>query len=111
MTDSADPIDAAEDADASAANDADCSGARKSRKRPARDPVERYLKALRVGRSPGFLSILGLLFVTLKLTGQIDWSWLWVLTPFLIKGSFMLLFVVGIVFALKKTGWKPSGDT
>ena len=26
--------------------------------------------------------ILGLIFITLKLTGHITWSWLWVLSPF-----------------------------
>ncbi len=33
---------------------------------------------------PGFLSLLTLLFIGLKLTGHIDWSWLWVLSPMLI---------------------------
>ena len=28
------------------------------------------------------ITILGLLFLTLKLTGHIDWSWWWVLAPF-----------------------------
>lgn len=28
------------------------------------------------------LAILGLIFVTLKLTGYIAWSWWWVLAPF-----------------------------
>lgn len=31
----------------------------------------------------GICSVLGLIFVTLKLTGVIAWSWLWVLLPFL----------------------------
>lgn len=30
----------------------------------------------------GICSVLGLIFVTLKLTGVIAWSWLWVLSPF-----------------------------
>ncbi|MDE2652421.1 MAG: hypothetical protein OXI71_01275 [Gemmatimonadota bacterium] len=127
MTDSAEPIDAAEDADTDATTDtpddapeadatdgadADCTtDSGDSRKRTVPDPIERYLKALKVGRSPGFLSILGLLFVTLKLTGHIDWSWLWVLLPFLIKGTFMLLVLAGLVFAIKKKFWKPSGKT
>ena len=29
----------------------------------------------------GFLGILSLIFITLKLCGQIDWSWLWVFSP------------------------------
>ena len=28
------------------------------------------------------LGILGLIFITLKLTGHITWSWWWVLAPF-----------------------------
>lgn len=38
------------------------------------------------------LGILGLIFITLKLTGHITWSWLWVLSPFWIP------FVVVVVF-------------
>ena len=30
----------------------------------------------------GFMSLLGLLFIGLKLTGYITWSWWWVLAPF-----------------------------
>lgn len=30
---------------------------------------------------PGFLGLLTLLFVALKLTGHIGWSWWWVLSP------------------------------
>lgn len=30
----------------------------------------------------GICSVLGLIFVTLKLTDVIAWSWLWVLLPF-----------------------------
>ena len=29
-----------------------------------------------------FLPLLGIVFVTLKLTGYIDWSWWWVTAPF-----------------------------
>lgn len=29
----------------------------------------------------GFLGMLAILFIGLKLTGHIDWSWLWVLSP------------------------------
>jgi hypothetical protein len=43
------------------------------------------------------LGILGLIFITLKLTGVIGWSWWWVLSPFWIP----VLVVAGIlVFAL-----------
>lgn len=29
----------------------------------------------------GFVGLLTLLFITLKLTGYVTWSWLWVLSP------------------------------
>lgn len=29
----------------------------------------------------GFLGLLAIVFITLKLTGVIAWSWLWVLSP------------------------------
>jgi hypothetical protein len=41
--------------------------------------------------------ILGLIFITLKLTGHITWSWLWVLSPFWIPIAVALLTVL-IVF-------------
>jgi len=30
----------------------------------------------------GLAEVLGVVFIVLKLTGTIDWSWLWVLSPF-----------------------------
>ena len=30
----------------------------------------------------GFGGLLAIVFITLKLTGHIDWSWWWVLSPF-----------------------------
>ena len=38
------------------------------------------------------LSLLGILFVGLKLTGFIEWSWLWVTVPF--WGVFAFIFVL-----------------
>lgn len=35
----------------------------------------------------GFLDILALIFIVLKLTGVIAWSWWWVLSPILIPGG------------------------
>lgn len=47
---------------------------------------------------PSFATILALLFIGLKLTGQIGWSWWWVLSPLWVPP----LFTFGIValFAL-----------
>jgi hypothetical protein len=44
----------------------------------------------------GVLSILGIAFVILKLTGVIAWSWLWVTAPF--WGGFVLLFLFLVLF-------------
>ena len=48
------------------------------------------------------LGILGLIFITLKLTGYITWSWLWVLSPFWIPFAilsviFLIVFIVGMI--------------
>lgn len=43
-------------------------------------------------------TILGLIFITLKLTGHITWSWWWVLAPFwipvIVAGVCMLIYMV-----------------
>lgn len=46
------------------------------------------------------LGILGLIFITLKLTGHIAWSWLWVLSPFWIPVSIVAVFIL-ITFVIK----------
>lgn len=46
----------------------------------------------------GIPGLLGLVFVTLKLTGVIAWSWLWVLAPFWIPvGIVAVLFLLSVV--------------
>lgn len=46
------------------------------------------------------LGLLGVLFVGLKLTGYIDWSWWWVTAPFWggLAVAGVILIVVGILF-------------
>ena len=44
---------------------------------------------------PGLLTVL---FVGLKLTGHIDWTWLWVLSPLWI--SFLLFLVVLLIYVV-----------
>jgi len=39
----------------------------------------------------GFLGVLTILFIGLKLTGNITWSWMWVLSPLWIP--FVVVFV------------------
>ena len=49
------------------------------------------------------LGILGLIFIILKLTGHIAWSWLWVLAPVWIPLSIVVvLFMIAGVSALLK---------
>jgi len=45
-------------------------------------------------------SLLGILFITLKLTGYIDWSWLWVLSPFWIPFALLIGFLVIFLVAI-----------
>lgn len=42
----------------------------------------------------GFMSWLQLLFIGLKLTGYIDWSWWWVLAPSWMTAAFALFLVL-----------------
>lgn len=41
--------------------------------------------------------VLGIFTIILKLTGAIDWSWLWVFAPFWI-GILISVFVAGVTF-------------
>ena len=43
----------------------------------------------------GFVGLLTILFIGLKLTGYIDWSWLWVLSPIWI----LTLIVIAVFIA------------
>ena len=46
----------------------------------------------------GFLGLLAVLFIGLKLTGVITWSWLWVLAPLWIPFAIVLvIFLVGAI--------------
>lgn len=46
----------------------------------------------------GFAGLLTIVFITLKLTGVIAWSWLWVLSPIWI--SFALALVIVVIAAI-----------
>lgn len=53
--------------------------------------------------SISFMSLLAILFIALKLTKVIDWSWIWVLSP-LWAGIviFFSIFIIGILIAVIK---------
>lgn len=44
----------------------------------------------------GFVGLLTIVFTTLKLTGFIDWSWWWVLSPIWITLSILLTVLAGV---------------
>jgi hypothetical protein len=44
----------------------------------------------------GFTGLLTILFIALKLTGIIHWSWFWVLLPILLSIGLGVLFIVGL---------------
>jgi predicted tellurium resistance membrane protein TerC len=55
---------------------------------------------VRSGPSIGFAGLLTILFIALKLTGVITWSWVWVLSPLWISfliGVTIFLIVLGII--------------
>lgn len=54
----------------------------------------------------GFCGLLTIVFITLKLTGFIDWSWLWVLAPIwiplgLVLGVMGVFVLIAIFFKLR----------
>jgi hypothetical protein len=48
-----------------------------------------------------FLDVLGLIFIVLKFTNNIHWSWLWVLSPVIINYLIDFIFFVYIEHYLK----------
>lgn len=48
----------------------------------------------------GFLGLMFLIFMTLKLTGYITWSWWWVTAP-LWGGFALILFIIGVFLIFK----------
>lgn len=61
-------------------------------------------KIVRVQGFPGFLTLLTLLFIGLKLTGHITWSWFWVLSPMIFGFTcvFVVLFLILAIAAFEK---------
>jgi hypothetical protein len=51
------------------------------------------------GRGIGFAGLLTVLFIGLKLTGAIAWSWWWVLSPLWIEYAIVLLIVAVVLLA------------
>jgi hypothetical protein len=55
----------------------------------------------------GFLGLLALLFIALKLTGHIDWSWWWVLAPVWVPFA---LFIAFIIICYAAVTWNDSAE-
>jgi len=50
----------------------------------------------------GFVGLLTILFVGLKLTGYIAWSWVWVLSPLWISLGIFILVITLMIIAKEK---------
>ncbi len=112
MTDATDPIDAAADTDAADDTDADDTDAQRELGKKTSDALHKFLKSISKGRGGAdFQSLLLLLFIGLKLTGHIDWSWVWVLSPFWIRALSKLTVIALLLTVMVKSGWEPSGET
>ena len=62
-------------------------------------------KTVYVSKGISSTSLLGCIFIVLKLTNYIDWSWWWVLAPFwlgwaIIIGLVITVFIIGILVAM-----------
>jgi len=55
---------------------------------------------------PGLFTLLTVLFIGLKLTGYIDWSWVWVLSPLWIS---LLIMIIVMIVALSLMRWFKNG--
>lgn len=48
----------------------------------------------------GFFGLLAIVFITLKLTGYIAWSWWWVLAPLWAPAAVIIaIFLIAVIFA------------
>jgi len=55
----------------------------------------------------GFIGLLTIAFITLKLLGKITWSWIWVLSPIWITTGIVVVIIVVLgvtTYMLKKKG-------
>lgn len=53
------------------------------------------------GHSMSIGTVLGIIFIVLKLVGLIEWSWVWVLAPFWIGAIVTILtLIIGVIASL-----------
>lgn len=53
-------------------------------------------------RNLGFLEVLGLIFIVLKLCKVINWPWIWVLAPIWISIIIVIALVIAFVIVKRK---------
>lgn len=54
----------------------------------------------------GFIGLLTIVFITLKLCGVISWSWVWVLAPIWITLAVAILIVIAVVIITAIIAWR-----
>lgn len=54
------------------------------------------------GKGIGFVGVLQIAFIILKLLGKIRWSWLWVLSPTWISFALIIIFAVIFYWLIKR---------
>ena len=57
-------------------------------------------KSINTSGGIGLPSVLGIVFIILKLTNVIDWRWVWVLAPFWIGASVGILILIFVILLL-----------
>lgn len=55
---------------------------------------------MKIKLSSSFLGLLTILFIGLKLTNHIDWSWFWILSPLIFSISLFLIVLLVIILVL-----------
>lgn len=54
----------------------------------------------------GFVGLLTIVFITLKLCGVISWSWVWVLAPIWITLAVAILIVIAVAIITAIITWR-----
>lgn len=67
-----------------------------------KDLIKDTLRTVRVSTGLGFVDLLQLMFIYLKLTNQIDWNWGLVLLPFIIAFALCTLGLIAIFVILAR---------
>jgi len=49
----------------------------------------------------GFVGLLTIVFVVLKILGKIDWSWFWVLSPLIFTTALVFIFLIVYLWLIK----------